>query len=117
VPVEMEVRVGSPVGDFLCFCMFCRAVVDVGFDYGCVGARDGGDADAGLRQMVLGQPSTRVVDGDGLRQMVQGQPLTGVLDEDDEQIIRCLEHVRPLDMSFPFFFVWRLRNQVVSSLV
>jgi hypothetical protein len=86
VLVEAEAHAVSPIGGFSCFCIFCGPIVDrVGFDIGCAGAHDGDDADVGLHQMV------------------QGQLLTWIVDRDDEQIIQCLEHVRPHDLSFPFF--------------
>jgi hypothetical protein len=51
-------------------------VTVIDLNTGVTGAHDVGDADAGHRQVVQGQPSARVVDGD------------------EEQIIQCLEHVR-----------------------
>jgi hypothetical protein len=86
--VEAEARVVSPVGELSCFLMFCSAVVkDVDLDVGCTGTHDGGNADVGLCQVV------------------QGELSAGVMDGDDEQIIQCLEHVRTYDLSFAFFFV------------
>jgi hypothetical protein len=80
VPVKMEARTVSPIGEFSCFCMFhmfCDAFANyVDFGVGCADGYDGDIADASLRQMVQGQSSTSTVGGD------------------DEQIIQCLEHVR-----------------------
>jgi hypothetical protein len=68
VLAEAEAHAVSPVSEFSCFfmlCMFCGAFVDyVDLDVGCRGAHDGVDADASLRQMVQGQPSTEIVIGD-----------------------------------------------------
>jgi hypothetical protein len=88
--VEAEARAVSRVGELSCFCMFCSVVVnDVDLGVGCAGTHDGGDADAGLCQVV------------------QGQSSIGVMDGDDEQIIQCLKHVGPRDLSFTFF-LWCL---------
>jgi hypothetical protein len=88
-----------PLVSFHAFCIFCSAIVkDVDLDVGCAGTHGGGDANASLRQVV------------------QGEPSAGVMDGDDEQIIQCLEHVRPCDLSFAFFFVWH-HDVTVSGCV
>jgi hypothetical protein len=55
----------------------------VEFDIGCACAHDGGDADAGLHQVVQGKPSARLVDEDG------------------EQIIDCLKHIKRRNLPPP----------------
>jgi hypothetical protein len=65
MPVEAEARAVSPVGELSCFCMFCSAIVnDVDLDIVCAGTHDGGNADAGHRQVVHWEPSARVMDGE-----------------------------------------------------
>jgi hypothetical protein len=61
---------------FGCFECFVVLLLVLDLDIGFVGAHDVGDADAGHHQVVQGQPSTGVVDGD------------------EEQIIQCLKHMR-----------------------
>jgi hypothetical protein len=95
MPVEAEARVGSPIGEFSWFCIFCCAAVnDADLDVGYIGAHEDDTADAGLCQVV------------------QGQPSAGVMDGDDEQIIQCLEHVwvRLSFLSFPFFLYMASRH-------
>lgn len=49
-------------GDFLCFCILCDVLPILLIDIGCACAYDGGDDDAGLRQMVQGQSTAEVGD-------------------------------------------------------
>jgi hypothetical protein len=69
--------------------IFCNVADFPEFDIDYTGAHEDDDADASLHQMVWGQPSAGVVDGD------------------NEQIVQCLEHIRRCDSSVPFFFVKR----------
>jgi hypothetical protein len=70
VPIETEADAVSPVVKYSCFCMFrmlCGAFVSyvhLDIDYIDAHGDDDDDGDAGLRQMVQGQPSTEIVDGD-----------------------------------------------------
>jgi hypothetical protein len=57
------------------------AIVNCGdLDIGCVGVHNDGDTEADFHQVV------------------QGRPLFEFTDDDDEQIVRCLQHVRLLGL-------------------
>jgi hypothetical protein len=74
-PIETVPRADVSYGMFF-YILWCHAADFVKFDIGCAGAYDGGDADAGLCQMV------------------QGQSLVGVEDRDEGQVIDYIKHIR-----------------------
>jgi hypothetical protein len=72
----------------LCICGAFVSYVHLDVDYAGDHGDDDDDGDVGLPQMVQGQPSTEIVDGD------------------DDQIIQCLEHVKVqlIFLSFALLF-------------